>query len=105
MPERVTDAQVTARVEAAAEDRPPKEVADFIRYCHRRRPSAWPELYDVMCGIAARREFRGWGPEQLGERGLTFSLGGMPRLAGWVRATLGASADAVDKNVHASSPA
>ncbi len=88
MPELVTDAHVTSAPEPAADDRPPKELADFIRYCHRRRPSAWPELYDVMCGIAARREFRGWGPEQLGERGLTFALGGMPRLATWVRATL-----------------
>jgi hypothetical protein len=92
MAERVTHAHVSATTEPAAEDRPPKEVAEFIRYCHRRRPAAWPELYDVMCGIAARREFRGWGPEQLGERGLTFSLGGMPRLASWVRVTLGASA-------------
>ncbi|TME34191.1 MAG: hypothetical protein E6I62_02935 [Chloroflexi bacterium] len=92
MAERVTHAHVSATTEPAAEDRPPKEVAEFIRYCHRRRPAAWPELYDVMCGIAARREFRGWGPEQLGERGLTFSLGGMPRLVSWVRFTLGASA-------------
>src|SRR5204862_6475360 len=84
---------VAATSEPAAEERPPKELADFIRYCHRRRPAAWPELYDVMCGIAARREFRGWRQEQLRERGLTFALGGMRRLAAWVRAAIGSAAD------------
>ena len=92
MAEQVTNADVTATSEPATEERPSKEVADFIRFCHRRRPSAWPEMYDVMCRIAARREFRGWGTEQLSERGLTFTLGGMPRLASWVRLTLGAPA-------------
>ncbi len=92
MAERLTHAHVIATTEPAAEDRPPKEVADFIRFCHRRRPAAWPEIYDVMCGIAARREFRGWGPDQLSERGVTFTLGAMPRLASWVRMTLGAPA-------------
>jgi hypothetical protein len=91
MAERLAHAHVTATPDPAEGDRPPKEVADFIRFCHRRRPAAWPELYDVMCGIAARREFRGWGPDQLSERGITFTLGGMPRLASWVRFTLGAT--------------
>ena len=35
MAELVTHAHATATSETAAEDRPPKEVADFIRYCHR----------------------------------------------------------------------
>ena len=85
MAEQVTNADVTATSEPATEDRPSKEVADFIRFCHRRRPSAWPEMYDVMCRIAARREFRGWGHDELAVRGLTFSLFDMQRMAGWVR--------------------
>ncbi|HEY7738730.1 MAG TPA: hypothetical protein VIC63_06850 [Candidatus Limnocylindria bacterium] len=64
---------------------PPPEVAEFIRFCHRRRPRAWPELYDEMWVVAARREFNGWGFEQLEAYGVTFSLFEMPRLASWVR--------------------
>ena len=68
---------------------PPPDAVEFIRFCHRRRHVGWPELYDEMCAVAARHEFNGWGPEQLAERGLTFSLYEMPRLAAWVRAVLG----------------
>jgi hypothetical protein len=67
---------------------PPPDVVAFIRYCHRRRGAAWPELYDEMCGVAARREFKGWDRAELAARGLTFSLFEMPRLAGWSRAVL-----------------
>jgi hypothetical protein len=67
---------------------PPPDVAAFIRYCHRRRGFAWPELYDEMCGVAARREFNGWDHSQLATLGLTFSLLDMPRLSAWVRAVL-----------------
>ena len=67
---------------------PPAEVAEFIRFCHRRRPRAWPELYDEMWVVAARREFNGWGFEQLEAYGVTFSLFEMPRLAAWVRHVL-----------------
>jgi len=67
---------------------PPPDVAEFIRYCHRRRHVGWPELYDEMCAVAARREFKGWGHDQLAERGLTFALFEMPQLSGWVRAVL-----------------
>lgn len=105
MAERLTHAHVTTTSEAREGERPPKEVADFIRYCHRKRPAGWPELYDVMCGIAARREFRGWGHEQLSERGLTFTVGGMPRLAAWVRATLGPMAEGPNQTASASLPA
>ena len=67
---------------------PPPDVVSFIRFCHRRRGATWPELYDEMCGVAARREFKGWDRAELAARGLTFSLLDMPRLAGWSRAVL-----------------
>lgn len=71
---------------------PSREVAEFIRFCHRRRRVGWPELYDEMCGVAARREFKGWGHEELAEHGVTFTLYQMPQLATWVRQVIGASA-------------
>ena len=76
-----------ASVDASA-DVPPPDVAAFIRYCHGRRGAVWPELYDEMCGVAARREFNGWDHAELAARGLAFSLEGMPRLAGWSRTVL-----------------
>ena len=69
-------------------DQPPPDVAEFIRFCHDRKHVGWPELYDEMCAVAARREFNGWDQEQFAARGLTFSLFEMPRLSGWVRAVL-----------------
>ncbi|HET7521427.1 MAG TPA: hypothetical protein VFK61_07810 [Candidatus Limnocylindria bacterium] len=68
---------------------PPPDAVEFIRFCHRRRHVGWPELYDEMCAVAARREFNGWDHEQLAEHGLTFALYEMPRLAAWVRAVIG----------------
>jgi hypothetical protein len=73
---------------------PPPEVAEFIRFCHRRRPRAWPDLYDEMWVVAARREFNGWGFDQLEAYGVTFSLFEMPRLAAWVREVLAGLPDA-----------
>ena len=67
---------------------PPPEVAEFIRYCHRRRRSAWPEIYDDMCAIAARREFKGWDHARLAEAGVSFTLFDTPRLSAWVRALI-----------------
>jgi hypothetical protein len=67
---------------------PAPELIAFIRYCHRRHGASWPELYDEMCGVAARREFNGWDHAQLATLGLTFSLLEMPRLSAWVRAVL-----------------
>ena len=72
---------------------PPPEIAEFIRFCHRRRPRAWPDLYDEMWVVAARREFNGWGFEQLEAYGVTFSLFEMPRLAAWVREVVAATPD------------
>jgi len=69
-------------------DPPPPDVAEFIRFCHERKRVGWPELYDEMCAVAARREFNGWDHDQFAARGLTFSLFEMRRLSGWVRAVL-----------------
>lgn len=81
-------------------DLPSSDVAAFIRYCHARRGATWPELYDEMCGVAARREFNGWDHAALEVRGLTFSLLEMPRLAGWVRAVLAGMADEREADGH-----
>ena len=80
---------------AAAAELPPPDVVAFIRYCHRRRGFTWPELYDEMCGVAARREFNGWDHAELGGRGLTFSLLEMPRLSAWVRVVLTRDAEPI----------
>lgn len=72
---------------------PPPDVADFIRFCHRRKRVGWPELYDEMCAVAARREFNGWDFDQFAAHGLTFSLFEMPRLSGWVRSVLATAPD------------
>jgi hypothetical protein len=69
-------------------DQPPPDVAEFIRFCHHRKHVGWPELYDEMCAVAARREFNGWDSDQFAARGLTFSLFEMPRLSRWVRTVL-----------------
>jgi hypothetical protein len=75
---------------------PPPDVVEFIRFCHRRRRVGWPEIYDEMCAVAARREFNGWGHDQLAERGLTFALFEMPRLSGWVRSVLATQMEPVE---------
>jgi hypothetical protein len=60
------------------------EAIEFIRFCYRRRPHGWPDLYDEMCRVASRRLFRGWGTGELAERGIGFSLFETPRLAALV---------------------
>ena len=77
-------------------DPPPPDVAEFIRFCHDRKPVGWPELYDEMCAVAARREFNGWDNDQFAARGLTFSLFEMPRLSGWVRAVLAVPVEPIE---------
>jgi hypothetical protein len=84
-------------------DAPPPDVADFIRFCHHRKQVGWPELYDEMCAVAARREFNGWDHDQFAARGLTFSLFEMSRLSGWVRSVLAVPADPTE-GVSASIP-
>jgi len=88
MPERSNAVPARPLSPSHAGDQPSPEIAAFIRYCHRRKATGWPEIYDEMCAVAARREFKGWGHEQLAARGLTFSLFEMPRLARWVHAVL-----------------
>jgi hypothetical protein len=88
MPERLPVPSVPPFLGPATDDQPPPEVADFIRYCHRRRPAGWPEIYDEMCAVAARGEFKGWDHDQFTSRGLTFALPEMQQLAQWVRAVL-----------------
>jgi hypothetical protein len=57
------------------------EVVDFVRFCRGRRRVAWPEIYDEMCAVAARRLYRNWGLTELADHGIRFSLGEMPHLA------------------------
>jgi hypothetical protein len=66
----------------------PAEAIDFIRFCHRRRRVGWPEIYDEMCGVAARGLYKGWSHDELARYGITFSLAGMPALAALVRIVL-----------------
>ena len=87
----------------SGEQLPPPDVVAFIRYCHRRRGATWPELYDEMCGVAARREYHGWDHAQLAARGLTFSLLEMPRLAAWSRAVLAGMAEQRETTGHVGS--
>ena len=72
----------------AHRDQPPPDIAEFIRFCHRRRRVGWPDIYDEMCAVAARREFHGWDNDELARRGISFTLFEMPRMAGWVRMVL-----------------
>ena len=76
------------------------DAIEFVRFCYRRKHVGWPELYDEMCGVAARREFRGWDHAALASRGLTFALLEMPRLAGWARAVLAGMAEQREIDGH-----
>ena len=60
---------------------PDAEAVAFVRFCYRRRAVAWPELYDEMCAVAARGDYRGLGYEQLEGLGIRFALTALPRLA------------------------
>ena len=57
---------------------------EFVRFCYRRRAVAWPELYDEMCAVAARGDYRGMGYAQLASMGIGFALSSLPRLAATV---------------------
>jgi hypothetical protein len=63
---------------------PSADIVDFIRFCYRRRRVAWPEIYDDMCAVAARGDFRGWRLADLAERGVGFTIAELPRLAALV---------------------
>ena len=103
MTQRPSMPDVAPRVGSTGEP-PPPDVVSFIRFCHHRRGVGWPELYDEMCGVAARREFHGWDHAALESRGLTFSLFEMPRLAGWVRLVLEGAAEERETDAHRASP-
>jgi hypothetical protein len=60
---------------------PDPDAVEFIRFCYRRRRVGWPELYDEMCAVAARGDYRGLGYEQLEDLGIRFALAALPRLA------------------------
>jgi len=60
---------------------PDPDAVEFIRFCYRRRRVGWPELYDEMCAVASRGLFRGYGPDDLADHGIGFSLFDMPALA------------------------
>jgi len=83
----------------APADQPPPDIAEFIRFCHRRRKVGWPEIYDEMCAVAARQDFHGWDNDELARRGLTFTLFEMPRLSGWVRHVLAEPSQAADQGL------
>jgi hypothetical protein len=60
---------------------PDAEATAFVRFCYRRRAVPWPELYDEMCAVAARGDYRGMDYEQLQGLGIGFALSALPRLA------------------------
>ncbi len=60
---------------------PDAEAEAFIRFCYRRRAVKWPELYDEMCAVAARGDYRGLEYEELSRLGIGFALSSLPRLA------------------------
>jgi hypothetical protein len=68
-----------------SDDRAPQGPVDlaleFVRFCYRRRPVAWPLTYDEMCNVAGHGLFRGMSYLDLAEHGISFGLAGMPRLA------------------------
>lgn len=68
------------RVHEMAHD-PDAEAEAFVRFCYRRRAVSWPELYDEMCAVAARGDYRGMDYEQLQGLGIGFALSALPRLA------------------------
>jgi hypothetical protein len=73
------------RLDATTGDGLSGEIADFIRYCYRKRQVSWPEIYDDMCAVAARGEFNGWRFADLAERGVGFTIAEFPRFAALVR--------------------
>jgi hypothetical protein len=69
----------------SGDNRAANDVAtDFVRFCHRRRRTGWPELYDEMCAVARRGLYHGWSFAELAEHGVAFGLAEMPRLAALV---------------------
>ena len=62
----------------------PPEAVEFVRFCYRRRRAHWPEIYDEMCAVACRGDFKGWGFEELSEHGIRFTIDQLPDLSALV---------------------
>ena len=81
----LTPAEMAARPPIEPAPSPTEEAVEFVRFCRRRRRVAWPELYDEMCAVAARRAYRDWGFTELADHGIRFTLADTPGLAALVR--------------------
>jgi hypothetical protein len=75
------------------------DAAEFVRFCYRRRKVGWPEIYDEMCQVASRGAFRGWGPSELAEHGIGFSLFQTQALAHLVLQVLEAEGERIPRPV------
>jgi hypothetical protein len=75
------DVVIQVEPDDSVADDPDAEAVAFVRFCYRRRAVMWPELYDEMCAVAARRDYRGMDYEQLQGLGIGFALAALPRLA------------------------
>jgi hypothetical protein len=73
--------QVPGLPAATPEVDPEAAAREFVRFCYRRRSVTWPELYDEMCAVAARGDYRGMDYEQLERAGIRFALAALPGLA------------------------
>jgi len=80
----VSAADVRPEVSAPGVSGGGDDCLEFVRFCYRRRRVAWPALYDEMSAVAARGAFRGMGYADLAERGISFCLNDLPRLAALV---------------------
>jgi hypothetical protein len=88
LPETIDERHATGGADPAGGDEnpghgvdPDAEVKAFIRFCYRRRAVKWPELYDEMCAVAARGDYRDMEYEELHRLGIRFDLSALPRLA------------------------
>ncbi len=84
MDSRAGRADDTPAGEGIHPDERTEDALEFVRFCRRRKRVGWPELYDEMCLVAARRAFRDWGLGELADHGIAFTLFDMPRLAALV---------------------
>lgn len=64
------------------------EAEDFVRFCYRRRRVGWPDLYDEMCRVAHRGQYKGMGLHDLADIGIGFSLFETPQLSTLVSAVV-----------------
>ena len=57
---------------------------EFVLACARRAGHDWTDLYDEMCRVAARRQYRGLGYAELRDLGLALDLGSLDATAALV---------------------